>query len=103
MRLYRGMSDLELQAWECKHSFIIPPGINFTTSSREAIHLGERYLFRGDLIILGLVPEDMLFQKIIGKGTGKEGGEWYQTARLVSLEELDSDVLSPGEAARYFF
>ena len=86
MDLYRGMSIIELQAWqEIKK---IPQGKNFTANQFEALTLGKRYTLVGRPIVLEIRYDELLFEPIIASSDPDGIGLWFLSNREISLDEV---------------
>ncbi|NQV90879.1 hypothetical protein HQ489_00220 [Candidatus Woesearchaeota archaeon] len=98
MKLYRGMSDVELSDW-VENERSIPKEKYFTCCPEEAIGLGKFYLRSGNLIILQVQADDYFtaFHNTDSKGAGY----WYENKNKISLDEIIFDILTPKEAMAY--
>ncbi len=85
MELYRGMSSLEKKAWKAQG--FLPRGTLFTTHRQEALELGVRHLYEGELVLAMIDFDDVLFD-IFSGGKPPFSGDWYRNHRDLYLTEV---------------
>jgi hypothetical protein len=90
------MSSLELKLWEDNEK-VIPPRVNFTRNSQEAIRLGQHHLFEGKLTILCVRYDDILFHPI---DAGLEDAQWFVSTKPINFEEVQATRITQKEAKR---
>ena len=97
--LYRGMSDLEFYDWLNEGQ--IPQQKDFTSEPEEAIDFGKRNVMKGNLVIFQTKFNDLYFQNTLHNAMNDFTG-WYETIKGHNFGELETEILSPGEAIEFY-
>lgn len=84
--IYRGMSDLELEAWIKEDT--LPAYKNFTSGLSDAVRLGSEHLLKGNLILLRVAYDWNIFRQTL---PGRES--WYESVFSSHLSVMEYDII----------